>query len=113
MGLGLKKHVAYVNLTCISIAGNTEAEGDGVNDVTKQLEKQALEDKEKEEEGEEGKGETMYLHQASPYGYSPHTYSHDIIIISPQMVTMARTQPEKRRRRKRRRKDVSYLRLMR
>lgn len=31
-----------------------EAEADGVSDVTKQLEKQAIEDKEKEEDGEEG-----------------------------------------------------------
>lgn len=31
-----------------------EVEADGVAEVTKQLEKQAIEDKEKEEEGEEG-----------------------------------------------------------
>lgn len=35
-------------------AAGAEAEADGVADVTKQLEKQAIEDKEKEEDGEEG-----------------------------------------------------------
>lgn len=35
-------------------AAGAEAEADGVPEVTKQLEKQAIEDKEKEEDGEEG-----------------------------------------------------------
>lgn len=35
-------------------AAGGEAEGDGVSEVTKQLEKQAVDDKEKEEDGEEG-----------------------------------------------------------
>ncbi len=35
-------------------AAGAEAEADGVAEVTKQLEKQAIEDKEKEEDGEEG-----------------------------------------------------------
>lgn len=36
-------------------AAAVEAEADGVVEVTKQLEKQVIEDKEKEEDGEEGK----------------------------------------------------------
>ena len=43
---------------CDFAAGTNEAEGDGdaggVGDVTKQLEQQTLEDKEREEDGEEG-----------------------------------------------------------
>ena len=43
---------------CDFAAGTNEAEGDGdtggVGEVMKQLEQQALEDKEKEEDGEEG-----------------------------------------------------------
>lgn len=39
----------------MTAAAGTEAEGNGVADVTQQLEKQALEDKEKEEDGEDGK----------------------------------------------------------
>lgn len=35
-------------------AAGAEAEADGVAEVTKQLEKQAIEDKDKEEDGEEG-----------------------------------------------------------
>lgn len=42
---------------CSSEGGQNEGEKEsaGVDDVTKQLEKQLIEDKEKEEEGEEGK----------------------------------------------------------
>ena len=39
----------------MTAAAGTEAEGKGVADMTQQLEKQALEDKEKEEDGEDGK----------------------------------------------------------
>lgn len=46
----------YLSLQFMTAAAaGTEAEGNGVADVTQQLEKQALEDKEKEEDGEDGK----------------------------------------------------------
>lgn len=44
--------VVVIDEVCDAAGG--EAEADGVSEVTKQLEKQAIDDKEKEEDGEEG-----------------------------------------------------------
>ena len=52
-GLCVHSCVPVVDDGVLDAAG-TEAEADGVAEVTKQLEKQAIEDKEKEEDGEEG-----------------------------------------------------------
>lgn len=52
--------VCLLDCVCVLVVDNplaaavAEAEADGVVEVTKQLEKQAIEDKEKEEDGEEG-----------------------------------------------------------
>lgn len=48
----------------LSAAAGPEAEADEVAEVTKQLEKQAIEDKEKEEDGEEGE---CLKHPSSSY----------------------------------------------
>lgn len=50
-----------------------EAEADGVSDMTKQLEKQAIEDKEKEEDGEEG--ECLMLDDIDTSQVNTTTYS--------------------------------------
>ena len=55
---------------CDFAAGTNEAEGDGeaggVGDVTKQLEQQALEDKEREEDGEEGNSLILTITTSAP-----------------------------------------------
>lgn len=45
----------FTYVCCYLAAAAVETEADGVVEVTKQLEKQVIEDKEKEEDGEEGK----------------------------------------------------------
>lgn len=54
MRIGLQDVCVPVVVDELLHAAGAEAEADGVSEVTKQLEKQAIEDKEKEEDGEEG-----------------------------------------------------------
>lgn len=51
-------------------AAGAETEADGVSDMTKQLEKQAIEEKEKEEDGEEGECLTLDTLQVNTTMYS-------------------------------------------
>ena len=71
---------------CDFAAGTNEAEGDGeaggVGDVTKQLEQQALEDKEREEDGEEGNS-----------SFHPHPHHHPLhpfVICSSERVCVCK-----------------------
>ena len=89
-------------------AAGAEAEADGVADVTKQLEKQAIEDKEKEEDGEEGDLTSRPMMHVSPRKTLNLLAGVTTVFSPAQMETTERTRQGKRRRRKRRRKDVSW-----
>lgn len=60
-------------------AAGAEAEVDGVSEVTKQLEKQAIEDKEKEEEGEEGDCLTLVFSPTQCWHVTGQRYNRQLM----------------------------------